>query len=123
MRITSGGDVLVGTTSNNGDISNSKNIVAGRHFTAKGSVSAANNTFVTIFTPPNNASYLLTVRVSAVDIIFMETAIIHSNVNDVNVTVLADGSNMDIQESSGDIQVKQVSGASQTISWTALRIH
>ena len=123
MRITSGGDVLVGTDDVNGSASNGYDIVAGRHATVRGSVlSATTGTAYTMFDVPNYSVWLVTAFVPAASNSYNETALVHSNVGAVSVSVLVNGGNIQISNSGASIQVTQTSGATQNISYSAIRI-
>jgi hypothetical protein len=123
MRITSGGDVLAGTTNTNGDASNSSNLIAGRHITSKGAISSAvSGTAYTFLTPPNASTWIVSVYVPAGAVSYVETAIVHSNLSAVGVTVIANGGNINITASGGNVQVTQISGANQNIGWSATRM-
>ena len=123
MRITSGGDLLVGTSDVNGSASNGYDIVAGRHATVRGSVSGATTgTAYTMFDVPNYSVWLVTAFVPAASNSYNETALVHSNVGAVSVSVLVNGGNIQISNSGASIQVTQTSGATQNIAYSAIRI-
>jgi hypothetical protein len=86
--------------------------------TSSASVSAANNTAVTLFTLPSNgfATYLVTVGVAANDPgNYHEVAIISQQGSTLQATVIVNATLTVISVSGLNIQVTQTSGLTQTV--------
>jgi hypothetical protein len=113
MRITSGGDLLVGTTAAAGTIANTHPIVGGKFRSFSGSLSSIpSGTPTTMFTMTADfTTYLVTVSGLVSSISYSETAIIHLNNTGVSVTIIADGAIVVIDNSGLDVRFTQNSGA------------
>jgi len=125
MRIDSSGNLLVGTTSTGGAVSNTKRLVAGTIYSINGVVSSlATGTDYTMFTMTTDfTTYLVTVSALVSSVSYSETAIVHINNTSVAVTIIADGSNVVISNSGLNIQVRQNSGGTVSeLIWSAARI-
>jgi len=125
MRIDSSGNLLVGTTSTGGAVSNTKRLVAGTIYSINGVVnSLATGTDYTMFTMTTDfTTYLVTVSALVSSVSYSETAIVHINNTSVAVTIIADGSNVVISNSGLNIQVRQNSGGTVSeLIWSAARI-
>ena len=111
-RITSSGELLVGTTAVAGTIANDKPIVAGTFRSLNGSLSSIpSGTPTTMFTMTANfTTYLVTVSGLVSSSSYSETAIIHLNNTGVSVTIIADGAIVVIDNSGLDVRFTQSSG-------------
>jgi hypothetical protein len=111
-RITSSGELLVGTTAVAGTIANDKPIVAGTFRSLNGSLSSIpSGTPTTMFTMTANfTTYLVTVSGLVSSSSYSETAIIHLNNTAVSVTIIADGALVTIDNSGLDVRFTQSSG-------------
>jgi hypothetical protein len=124
-RITSGGGLLVGTTSTNGAVSNTARLVGGRISSFSGALtSLSNGVAYTMFTmTADYTTYLVTVSGIASNTAYSETAIVHLNNTSVSVTIIADGGSIAISNSGLDVQVTQSSGGTlNDLEWSATRL-
>jgi hypothetical protein len=124
-RITSGGGLLVGTTSTNGAVSNTKRITGGTFSSFNGSLtSLTSGVAYTMFTMTADfTTYLVTVSGIASNTAYSETAIVHLNNTSVSVTIIADGGSIAISNSGLDVQVTQSSGVTlNDLEWSATRL-
>jgi len=124
-RVNSDGNLLVGTTSNSGSISNGQNVFAGVFRTATASVATTNNTTTTILTLPSIvATYMITAWLVADDAVnYSSTYLVQTQGGgSVVTTVVRKGNLLAISNSGYNIQVNQNSGASFTVNCSVLRI-
>jgi hypothetical protein len=124
MRITSGGDVLVGTTSNAGVTTNTAQVVGGVFSTATGTVTAAHSTATTIFTATSVTigCYIVTIGLAGSGTVYNTVGLVVTDASASKVTILSQGALSNITSSGLTVQATQTSGISQTIYWTATRI-
>jgi hypothetical protein len=126
MRLDSSGNLLVGATSTIGTVGNYANVLGGVFKSFSGSVSAATNTYVTLFGASGGtiASYLVTVWVSADDVGNYQANVIVNTQGGTStkVTTLVAGSLLGFQMSGYNFQATQNSGGTATINYSAIRI-
>jgi len=117
-------NLFVGTTTASGSASNSKVIAGGRFRTVAGSVSAANATATTLFTVPTGlGAYFVTVNVDADATAYAATYLINTQGGSATVaTLIFKGALVTITVSGYDVKVTQTSGATATVSYSAIRI-
>ena len=127
--IDTSGRLLVGTSTSTGSTSNTAPVVAGLFKSFNGTISsAADNTDYTAFTAPNvNATYIVTARVpdTGSAVFYEEVAIVTANSGSpvsLDIAILKNGGLMTISLSGANVQVKQGSGATQIINWSAVCI-
>ncbi len=124
-RIDSSGNLLVGTTSTSGSVSNTAAILGGVHKSFSGSVSAATNTYTTLFTVPTAyGSYIATVFLAAADVNNYQSVVIISTQpsSATKVTTLVSSGLLAFQMSGYSLQATQNSGGSNTIYYEVIRI-
>ena len=129
MRIDSSGNMIVGTTTSAGSLTNTAYVTGGIFSSVNGSLAGcATGTSYTIITLPTTVvrSYLLTVTVPNADqaqvyntLYFVRQA---GNNTYNTVTALVSASGVSVTISSLTISASQSSGATQTITWNLLRI-
>jgi len=124
MRLDSSGNLLVGTTSSSGTISNTAALRAGIFSTNTGSTSAANNTATTLATLSSAlGTYIISLGFNGIG-----DAVGYSAVSIVNVdqtakkTDLVTSTGMVISMSGLAVQGTQKSGSTLNIGWSILRI-
>ena len=119
-----GTNLLVGTSSTSGSISNTSEIVGGVFTTVNGSVSAANNTTVTLATLPsvNNGTWIVTGALIASAVQFSCVYIINTQNASTQATALVSSGTLSISVTGTLLQAKQTVGTTYTITWTAFRI-
>jgi hypothetical protein len=125
MRINSSGQLLVGTTTPESAVSNTKRIVGGSFSSFNGVLnSVSSGVAYTLFTMTADfTSYMVTVSALVSTAAYSETAIVHLNNTSVNVIVIAGGSAIAIQNTGMAVQVVQSSGATVSeLLWSAMRI-
>ena len=124
MTLDASGNLLVGTTSAAGDITNTKDVVGGVFKTKSGTVITTHSTAATMFTVPTGLGvYLVTAMVDADTNVYSETALVTTQGGSaVTVTTLQNGANISITNSGYAIQVTQTSGGGQTATYSAIRI-
>jgi hypothetical protein len=123
--INSSGQLLVGTTTSAGAVSNTKRIVGGSFSSFNGVLtSVSSGVAYTMFTMTADfTSYMVTVSALVSTAAYSETAIVHLNNTAVSVTIIAPGSAIAISNSGLAIQVVQSSGATVSeLLWSAMRI-
>ncbi len=123
-RIDSSGNLLVGTTTSTGDVSNSTNIYGGRFRTVSGSVSVPNATTTTLLTVPATISSWIIAITANTDDAVNYSAVVSVNTqfnNATKVTVLVTSA-LTFTMSNYSLQVSQISGGSITFSYSAQRI-
>ena len=124
-RINSSGQLLVGTTTPESAVSNTKKIVGGSFSSFNGVLtSVSSGTAYTMFTMTADfTSYMVTVSALVSTAAYSETAIVHLNNTSVNVIIIAGGSAIAISNSGLAVQVTQSSGATVAeLLWSAIRI-
>jgi hypothetical protein len=125
MTIDTTGQLLVGTTTSAGAVSNTKRIVGGSFSSFNGVLnSVSSGVAYTLFTMTADfTSYMVTVSALVSTAAYSETAIVHLNNTSVNVIVIAGGSAIAIQNTGMAVQVVQSSGATVSeLLWSAMRI-
>jgi len=125
MRITSAGDLLVGTTAVAGTTSNSRSIVAGGFRSLNGELnSLVTGTAYTMFTAPADfCTWCVNVHGAVTDANYSETAIVQINNTSVRVDIISAGANVVISNSGLAIRVTQNAGLTMsTLYWSAFRI-
>jgi len=124
-RIDTSGQLLVGTTTSAGAVSNTKRIVGGSFSSFNGVLtSVSSGTAYTMFTMTADfTSYMVTVSALVSTASYSETAIVHLNNTSVTVTIIAGGSAIAISNSGLAVQVVQSSGSTVAeLLWSAIRI-
>jgi hypothetical protein len=125
MRIDSSGNLLVGTTSTNGSVSNTAEVLGGYFRSIAGSVSATTSAFTTLFTVPTGfSSYIVTVNIYADDVANYQSVVIVSTQggSSTKVNVIVSSGLLAFQMSGYSLQAIQYSGGTQTIYYQAIRI-
>jgi hypothetical protein len=125
MTVDTSGNLLVGTTTTAGIISNGAQLVGGVFKTLSGSVSAENNTATTLYTIGGGiTAWLVTVNLSAdAASLYSATYLINTQGGASTVaTLIFKGTTILITMSGYAVQVTQTSGGTQTILYTAIRI-
>ena len=123
--IDSSGNLLVGTTSTTGSISNSANVSGGVFSTANGSVSPASGVATTVATLPNVGvgTFLVTIGLSASAVTtYNAVALIRTSGTNSAQTNLATATSASISLSGLAVQVTQNSGATNTVNWSIIRL-
>jgi hypothetical protein len=113
VRIDSSGNLLVGTTTATGSISNTAPVVAGVFKTISGTVSAATATYTTIATLGNitNATYIVSCGIAAGDPTnYSAVSIVSQDGTTLRHTSLQTAALMTIRISGQDIQALQATG-------------
>jgi hypothetical protein len=127
-RITSGGELLVGTSTAGGSLTNTARATVGISSTFNGTTSAPHATTVTIFTAPtdNGAAYMLTATIEGPDTPSSYTCVgilrTSGTGGNPNYTALATASLASVTLSGTTVQYIQSSGVTQTAKWSILRI-
>jgi hypothetical protein len=125
-RIDSSGNFLVGATSTSGTVGNYATVLGGLFRSFSGSVSAATNTYVTLFGASGGtiSSYLVSVWVSADDVVNYQANVIVNTQggSSTKVTTIVGGSLLLFQMSGYNFQAAQLSGGTATINYSAIRI-
>jgi hypothetical protein len=124
-RITSGGDLLVGTTSSGGTASNTTRVTGGIFSTFNATPSIANNTATTVATlPSGEGMYLVSASLlnsgGAAD--WNELALVRVSQSNTAVSTIVGAVNLDITVSGLNVQVTQRQGATQTIPVSIIRL-
>jgi len=120
-----GTNLLVGTTSTSGSISNNAVISAGKFSSANGSISVANATAGTIFTLPGTTlgSYIVTADInSSAPLNYSAVALVTTDGGVARLTTLQAATNNTISISGLNVQVTQTSGATNTVLWSVIRL-
>jgi hypothetical protein len=124
MRITSGGNVLVGTTTDNGNkfqVSGTAN--ATQFNSTSGTVSVAPSTNTTFFTPSGAGLYMAHVYLDGNATQTWDATIIFAyNATNILVVNQTNGVNVSTQISGTDIQVRQIGGTTYTFNYEVIRI-
>lgn len=126
-RITSGGALLVGTTSASGSASNTANVVGGVFSSLSGTTSISSGTPVTLFTVPQGSAFFVTIKNSntAADD-GISTYIVQRDNSAVWLTAIkvnagGSGRQFSLQVSGTNLQgVNNIGGADA--AWSAMRI-
>jgi hypothetical protein len=125
-RLTSSGQLLVGTSTNVGSSSNTAPVVAGTFMSFQGSASSASKTEVDLFTLPNgNASYLITaiVKNGANAVLYSSCYFVGTNLNSSAVIAPINvGTFMVLTLNGMVVRGTQSSGVPNLISWSVTRI-
>jgi len=127
-RITSGGDLLVGTSTAGGSLTNTARATVGISSTYNGTAVAPNNTTIAIFTAPTNngAAYMLTATIEGPDTPSSYTCVgilrTSGTGSNPNYTALATASTASVTLSGTTVQYIQSSGVEQPVKWSILRI-
>lgn len=125
MTVDTSGNLLVGTTTTAGSVSNGAQLVGGVFKTLSGSVSAENNTATTLYTIGGGiTAWLVTVNLSAdAAALYSATYLINTQGGASTVaTLIFKGTTILISMSGYAVQVTQTSGGTQTVLYTAIRI-
>ena len=124
MRITSGGNVLVGTTTDNGNkfqVSGTAN--ATQFNSTSGTVSVAPSTNTTFFTPSGAGLYMAHVYLDGNATQTWDATIIFAyNATNILVVNQTNSVNVSTQISGTDIQVRQIGGTTYTFNYEVIRI-
>lgn len=125
-RIDSSGNLLVGTTTTSGSMSNTTKTNSGIFQTISGSVSTASGATTTIATANQNypqATYIVSCGVSSgAPGNYSAVAIVSADNNVLRVTNLQTATNMTISVSGTNVQATQTSGGTATILYSLIRI-
>lgn len=127
MRIDTSGNLLVGTTSSTGSLTNTTKFVPGVASSYNGTVSAATGTTVTMFvvpTPSNGATFLVTVTLTAPDsgANYTVLGLLRCGSTTTSYTNILTAANLTVSLSGTNLQVNQTSGATQNVQWSLLRL-
>jgi len=125
MTLDASGNLLVGTTSTAGSVSNTTKTVGGVFSSINGTTaSTASGSAVTLFAAPTESSYLLSAYLfgagsaSAYHVV----AIVKVNGGNVAITAISSATGISISSSGLNIQATQTSGISQAVSWNVVRL-
>ena len=124
-RITSGGDLLVGTTSSGGTASNTTRVTGGIFSTFNATPSIPNNTATTVATlPSGEGMYLVSASLlnSGTAAGYNELALVRVSQNNTAVSTIVGASSLDITVSGLNVQVTHGQGATQTIPVSIIRL-
>ena len=126
VRIDSSGNLMVGTTTNSGGTSNTKQITGG-HFTTKNGVTSIASTGVatTLHSFASNAgNFIVSALASGTgNIEDNTTAIVHINASGTSkITTILAGSRVALSMSGTNLQVTQSVFGSANITWSVMRI-
>jgi hypothetical protein len=119
------GNLLVGTNSTSGSLTNYNPVYAGSFKTAQGSVSTTSGVAATLFTAPAGfGSYFITVWINADDCVnYQLVAVLSTQPNGsakINTIVIANL--LTVSLSGYNVQATQSSGGGATVNYTATRI-
>jgi hypothetical protein len=125
-RIDSSGNLLVGTTSTSGSVSNYGTVVGGLFKSFSGvTASTPSGTFVTLFTASSQFSgYIVTVYIAANDVNNYQSVVMVNTQagSSTKVSVIVSSGLLSFQMSGYNLQAAQSSGNASTISYSAIRI-
>jgi len=124
-RITSGGDLLVGTTSSGGTASNATRVTGGIFSTFNATPSIPNNTATTVATlPSGEGMYLVSASLlnSGTAAGYNELALVRVSQSNTAVSTIVGASSLDITVSGLNVQVTHGQGATQTIPVSIIRL-
>jgi hypothetical protein len=126
MTLDASGNLLVGTTSTSGSVSNVQTVAGGIFKTVSGSTSVANATATTLATLLNQgqAVYMVTAGIAAAGspTLYSTVAIVSTQGTATNTTTIQTGTNIVLSMSGLNLQVTQTAGTTYSIAWTILRI-
>ena len=126
LLLDSSGNLLLGTTSTSGSVSNVQTVAGGIFKTASGSTSVANATATTLATLLNQgqAVYMVTAGIAAAGspTLYSTVAIVSTQGTATNTTTIQTGTNIVLSMSGLNLQVTQTAGTTYSIAWTILRI-
>jgi hypothetical protein len=125
MRLTYTGNLLVGTTSTAGSVSNYAGVIGGAFKSFGGSVSTTSGTAATLFTAPTGfSSYLITVWIGADDVNnYQLVASVNTQPGGAaKITTLVSASLLTVSLSGYNVQATQSSGGAATVNYHAVRI-
>jgi len=125
MDLDSSGNLLVGTTSTSGSVSNLASVLGGTFKSFAGSVATTSGTAATLFTAPTAfSSYLITVWINADDVANYQLVAIVSTQpgGSVKITTIVSASLLAVSVSGYNVQATQTSGAAATVNYHAIRI-
>ena len=124
-RITSGGDLLVGTTSSGGTASNITRVTGGIFSTFNATPSIANNTATTVATlSSGEGMYLVSASLlnSGDAASYNELALVRVSQSNTAVSTIVGASSLDITVSGLNVQVTHGQGSTQTIPVSIIRL-
>jgi len=125
-RITSGGDLLVGMTATTGSLTNATKLVPGVVTSYNGTVSAATGSATTMFVAPTTAAntYLVTVNIVSTDggASYTVLGLLRCGSITTAYSSIVTATNLTVSLSGTNLQVTQISGVSQTVQWSLLRL-
>jgi len=124
-RLTSGGDLLVGTSATGGSASNATRVTGGIFSTFNATPSIASGTATTVATlPSGEGMYLVSASLlnsgTAAD--WNELALVRVSQSNTAVSTIVGAANLDITVSGLNVQVTQFQGATQTIPVAIIRL-
>jgi hypothetical protein len=126
FEVDGAGEVMVGTASSGGSISNTNPVTAGAFRTMAGAASAADNTATTLVTlPAGFATYIVNAGFNGINNAgaYGATAIVHTDGSTNSITQLVNPSNMTISMSGMAVQGTHTGqGATLNISFSVLRM-
>jgi len=126
MRITNGGNVLVGTTTTAGSVSNSAELVSGKFISIQGTQVGASGTFTTVVTLPSLpfATYMVSGGLAGAGDTtnYHNVAIVCTQSSSTKITNLVTSGLFSISLSGLNVQMAQSSGLAQNITYCITRI-
>jgi len=124
MRLDASGNLLVGTTSSNGSISNASYVVGGIFSTLNGILSSvATATPTTLFAAPSESTLMVTASVNgASPSDYKVVAVVKRGGAAVAITTISSATGITITASGTNIQVTQTSGGTQNIYFNVIRL-
>jgi hypothetical protein len=123
MRITSGGNVLIGTTTDSGPKLAVNGLISslGNAFLSNSGNLTMTGTYQTIFTAGTDSAYFLTVQTNSNDGTYAIFTLFNENSGErLTSTIL--GNNIQVQFSGNDVQIRSANGVSYLTTWSAIRI-
>jgi hypothetical protein len=123
MRITSGGNVLIGTTTDVGAKLTVNGVVSslGNAFLSNSGNLTMTGTYQTIFTAGTDSAYFLTVQTNSNDGTYAIFTLFNENSGERIVSTIL-GNNIQVQFSGNDVQIRSANGVSYTVTYGTIRI-
>jgi len=123
MRITSGGNVLIGTTTDVGAKLAVNGVISslGNAFLSNSGNLTMTGTYQTIFTAGTDSAYFLTVQTNSSDGTYAIFALYNENSTERATSTIL-GNNIQVQFSGNDVQIRSGNGVSYTVTYGTIRI-
>jgi hypothetical protein len=125
MTLDASGNLLVGTTSASGSISNATKTLGGIFSTLIGNTgSIATATATTMFAAPSESTLMVTAYItgSSAPLNYNAVSIVKVSGGTAAITAISTALNLTITLSGANVQVTQTSGVNQTVQFNVLRL-